>query len=184
MNIQIIVGSTRPSRNGLMVSEWLAQNLSKFNDVTYEVVDLAQINLPLLDEAIPASKNQYQNEHTKNWSEKVKTADGFVWVTPEYNAGYSAAIKNAIDYLYDEWIGKPVVVASYGYHGGQSAVAQLRQVAERLKMKLTETSLKLQFSFEMLDESGKLKNLNESFNSFIPSLQSASEELHNFLINK
>ncbi|HUC78829.1 MAG TPA: NAD(P)H-dependent oxidoreductase [Candidatus Saccharimonadales bacterium] len=184
MNVQIIVGSTRPVRNGLQIADWLAENLPKYPKITYEIIDLAKLNLPILDETVQASRNQYQNDHTKAWSEIAKKADGFIWLTPEYNAGYSAALKNAIDYLYVEWTDKPIMIVSYGFGGGVTASAQLNQVADRLKMKLTKTSPALAFSHEMIDETGKIKDVNDSFQSFIPSLQTAGDELHDLIVNK
>jgi len=181
MKVQIIVGSTRPIRNGLLVAEWIADNLPVYPGMTYEIIDLAEINLPLLDEPNLASQDKYLNNHTKKWSSIAKSADAFVWLTPEYNAGYSAAIKNAIDYLYNEWIERPVIIASYGYHGGESAASQLLKVAQRLKMKPTATPLLLQFTYEMLDETGKFNDVAESFKQYLPNLEIVGDELHKLL---
>ena len=140
MRVQLIVGSTRPHRVGGQIGKWVLANLPKSPGIDYELVDLAEVNLPLLDEPVMPSLNQYHHEHTKVWSRKISEASGYIFLTPEYNAGYPASLKNAIDYLYHEWAAKPVLIISYGVRGGGSSSAQLRQVAERLKMKPTETS--------------------------------------------
>jgi NAD(P)H-dependent FMN reductase len=138
--IKIIVGSTRPGRFGIQVGSWLKSVGDEIaaaagGQVKFEVVDLAEINLPMYDEPIPASMRKYQNEHTKKWSAIVEEADGFVMVTPEYNNSFNAALKNALDYVYQEWNFKPVTFASYGSGaGGSRAVAHLRDVVGEMKM--------------------------------------------------
>ena len=182
MKVQLIIGSTRPSRMGKQFADWVIDNLPK-NNIEYELIDLLDFNLPLLDEPIMASQNKYQNKHTKVWSEKIKQADGYIWLTPEYNAGYSAALKNAIDYLYHEWTNKPIMIISYGAGGGSSASAQLRQVAERLKMQVVKEAPAIKLPYDSIDESGKIVNIDEALKSYLPDLQTASNEL-NSLLNK
>ena len=131
MKIHIIIGSTRPGRVGPQIAQWLISNLSIDTNGEYEIVDIADFKLPIFDERIHPSLNQYEHTHTKTWSQKIKSADAYIFLTPEYNAGYPASLKNAIDYLYHEWQDKPVMIASYGVGGGPTASAQLRQVAER-----------------------------------------------------
>src|ERR1041385_8924474 len=113
--IGIVLGSTRPGRNGEQVAKWVLDVAARrdTNGVEFELVDLADYPLPHLDEAIPPSLGQYQNEHTKKWAEKVAWFDGFVFVTPEYNHSTSGVLKNAIDYLYKEWNNKAVGFVSY-----------------------------------------------------------------------
>jgi len=182
MKVQLIIGSTRPSRMGKQFADWLMENIPKFPDLEYETVDLLDIGLPLLDEPIPASQNMYQNDHTKAWSEKVKQADGYIWLTPEYNAGYSAALKNAIDYLYSEWNDKPILIVSYGAGGGTTASAQLRQVAERLKMQVVTEAPAIKIPYESVDETGKIKDINDALKDYLPDIKTAGDELHSFLI--
>lgn len=184
MKVQLIIGSTRPSRLGKQFADWVVDNLPKYEGLEYEVVDLVDINLPLLDEPIPASQNKYQNDHTKAWSEKIKPADGYIWLTPEYNAGYSAALKNAIDYLYTEWNDKPVMIISYGAGGGTTASAQLRQVAERLKMKVVETAPAIKLPYDSIDQGGKIVDINDALKNYLPSLEKAAGELHDLLDKK
>src|SRR3546814_19357959 len=110
--IAIIVGSTRPGRLGAAVAEWVNQVASRRTDAEFEIVDIADFALPLLDEPLPASMGQYANEHTKVWAAKIAPFDGFVFVAPEYNHGISGALKNAIDYLSGEWHNKEIGRAS------------------------------------------------------------------------
>ncbi|MEU4419956.1 NAD(P)H-dependent oxidoreductase [Actinoplanes sp. NPDC024001] len=132
--IGIILGSTRPNRNGEAVARWVHDIAAQRGDAQYELVDLRDFPLPHLDEAIPPSLGQYQNEHTKKWADKIASFDGFVIVTPEYNHGTSGVLKNAIDYLFAEWNNKAVGFVSYGSVGGARAVEHLRLVAGELQM--------------------------------------------------
>jgi NAD(P)H-dependent FMN reductase len=134
MKIQIILGSTRPGRVGEQVAKWVYEQASKRSDFDAELVDIADFNLPLLDEPMPASMQQYTKEHTKKWSEKIAQADGYIFVTAEYNHGIPAAFKNAVDFLYHEWNNKAVGFVSYGGSGGVRAVESWRQIAAELQM--------------------------------------------------
>jgi NAD(P)H-dependent FMN reductase len=104
------------------------------DDAEYEFVDLADFNLPLLDEAAPASFDQYTQPHTKAWSETIASFDGYVFVTPEYNHSTSGALKNAIDFLYKEWNNKAAGFVSYGSAGGTRAVEHLRLIMAELQV--------------------------------------------------
>ena len=132
--IGIILGSTRPNRNGEQVASWVYDIASRRSDAEYELVDLRDYPLPHLDEPLPPAMGQYQNEHTKAWADKIASFDGFVIVTPEYNHGTSGVLKNAIDYLYAEWNNKAVGFVSYGSVGGARAAEHLRLVAGELQM--------------------------------------------------
>ena len=132
--IGIILGSTRPNRNGEQVAKWVYGIASRREDAEYELVDLRDYPLPHLDEPLPPSMGQYQNEHTKAWAQKIASFDGFVIVTPEYNHSTSGVLKNAIDYLYSEWNNKAVGFVSYGAVGGARAAEHLRLVAAELQM--------------------------------------------------
>ena len=128
IRIAIIVGSTRPGRKADSVARWVHAIASKRTDAEYEVVDIQDYNLPLLDEPVPPSMNQYSKEHTKRWSKTIAAFDGFVFVTPEYNHATSGALKNAIDFLYREWNNKAAAFVGYGSAGGTRAVENLRLV--------------------------------------------------------
>jgi NAD(P)H-dependent FMN reductase len=128
VKIAIIIGSTRPGRNGGSIARWVYDTVNKRHDVYFEVVDIAKYNLPLLDEPMGAASGKYTKEHTQVWSAKISEFDGFVFVTPEYNHGTSGALKNAIDYLYREWNNKAAGFVGYGASGGLRAVESLRLV--------------------------------------------------------
>jgi NAD(P)H-dependent FMN reductase len=130
--IAIITGSTRPGRLNEAVSRWVHDIASKRSDAQFELVDIADYNLPLLDEPAPPSLGRYSQPHTKAWAQKIGSFDGYVFVTPEYNHGTSGALKNAIDYLYREWNNKAAGFVSYGSAGGARAVEQLRLVMGEL----------------------------------------------------
>ncbi|HUS26309.1 MAG TPA: NADPH-dependent FMN reductase [Nevskiaceae bacterium] len=135
VNIKFIIGSTRPNRFGPKMADWLMDLARQRNDAHVELIDLAKLNLPMLDEPQSAVTGQYENEHTKAWSQLIAKTDGFVFVTPEYNHGYPASLKNAIDYLFAEWNYKPVAMAAYGAEaGGARSIEQLRQVAGWVRM--------------------------------------------------
>src|SRR3954471_5422973 len=134
IRVGIILGSTRPGRNGEAVAKWVFENASKRSDAEYELVDIAEYNLPLLDEPVPPSMGQYSKDHTKRWAAKIASFDAFVFVTPEYNHGINGALKNAIDFLFAEWNNKAAAFVSYGGSGGLHAVEQLRLIMAELRI--------------------------------------------------
>jgi NAD(P)H-dependent FMN reductase len=156
--IGIILGSTRPNRNGEQVAKWVYDIASRRSDAEFELVDLRDYPLPHLDEPLPPSMGQYQNEHTKAWAGKIASFDGFVIVTPEYNHSTSGVLKNAIDYLYAEWSNKAVGFVSYGGVGGARAAEHLRLVAGELQM----ADVRQQVALSLLTEF-------ENFSVFKPS---------------
>src|SRR5215218_9176211 len=134
LRIGIILGSTRPGRNGEAVAKWTYDIASKRTDAEYELIDIAEYDLPLLDEPVPPSMGQYSKEHTKRWAAKIASFDGFVFVTPEYNHGISGALKNAIDFLFAEWNNKAAGFVGYGSAGGVRAVEHLRLVMAEVQV--------------------------------------------------
>lgn len=134
MKIGIIVGSTRPGRVGKSVAEWVYDIARQRSGAQYELVDIADYGLPLLDEPVPPSMGKYSKDHTKRWAAKIAEFDGYVFVTPEYNHGPSGALKNAIDFLYAEWNNKSAGFVSYGSAGGARAVEQLRLIMAELQI--------------------------------------------------
>ena len=132
--IGIILGSTRPNRNGEQVARWVLSIAAQRTDAEFELIDLRDYPLPHLDEPLPPSLGDYRNEHTRQWASKIASFDGFVIVTPEYNHSISGVLKNAIDYLYAEWNNKAVGFVSYGAAGGVRAAQELRLVAGELQM--------------------------------------------------
>src|SRR5438552_10869162 len=128
LQVGIIVGSTRPGRKAETVARWVHEIARKRTDADFEVVDIQDFNLPLLDEPVPPSMGQYSKPHTKAWAAKIGSFDAFVFVTPEYNHGTSGALKNAIEFLFAEWNNKAAGIVGYGSAGGARAVEELRLV--------------------------------------------------------
>ena len=154
--IGIILGSTRPGRNGEQVARWVLEHASRRTDATFELIDLLDYPLPHLDEPLPPSMGQYQNAHTQEWAAKIASYDGFVIVTPEYNHGTSGVLKNAIDYLFAEWNNKAVGFVAYGAVGGARAIEHLRLVAGELKMADVRTGVALSL-FSDFEEFSRIK---------------------------
>jgi NAD(P)H-dependent FMN reductase len=134
LKIGIVVGSTRPGRKAEAVARWVHELSKQRDDAELEIVDIAAFALPLLDEPIPPIMGQYTHAHTKAWAATIARFDGFVFVTPEYNHGIPAALKNAIDFLYAEWNHKAAGFVSYGGAGGARAVEHLRLVLAELRV--------------------------------------------------
>jgi NAD(P)H-dependent FMN reductase len=133
MNLMIIVGSVRPGRIGLPIAEWVREQAEKHGGFDVDFVDLAELALPLMDEPAHPRLRQYTKPHTFAWSERVTAADGFIFVTPEYNYSFSPALKNALDYLNAEWWRKPAGFVSYGgASSGTRGVAALLPVLASL----------------------------------------------------
>lgn len=149
----VIVGSTRPGRAGLPVAQWFHKKACSHGGFDVAIADLAELRLPLLNEPHHPRLAQYTHCHTRNWSETVARSDAFVIVTPEYNCGYPAALKNAIDYLHREWRHKPVGFVSYGgVAGGTRAVQQLKQVVTTLDMFPLFASVSIPFFLRFLTD--------------------------------
>ena len=163
LKIKIIVGSTRPNRFGPQPAHWFFELAKKRTDAQFELVDLKDVNLPLLDEGVPPSAKQpFSQEHTKKWAAIVSEADGFVFVTPEYNHSIGAALKNAIDYLFYEWHFKPVGFVSYGGGaGGGRAVEHLRGVAAEVRLYGIREQVLLTNYWNTMDEKGQFKFTND-----------------------
>jgi NAD(P)H-dependent FMN reductase len=156
--LQIIIASTRPGRVGLPVAQWFGERAIEHGSFDVEVVDLAEVNLPFLDEPAHPRLRQYQHQHTRDWSARVSAADAFAFVTPEYNHGLNAPLKNAIDYLHYEWQYKPVAFVSYGgVSAGTRAVQMLKQVVGALKMVPVTEAVNIPFVTQFLDEEGRLQ---------------------------
>ncbi|GAA2101289.1 NAD(P)H-dependent oxidoreductase [Streptomyces albiaxialis] len=139
IRIAVIVGSTRPHRRTEVVARWALDAAGRHPSVkngaaAVELVDLADQGLPLLDEPVSAAFGQYSHEHTRRWARLIDGFDGFLFVTPEYNHSFPAALKNAIDYLYGEWFHKAAGFVSHGVHGGTRAVEHLRTVLSEVKV--------------------------------------------------
>jgi NAD(P)H-dependent FMN reductase len=134
LRVGIIVGSTRPGRKAAAVAKWVYDILKSRKDAEFEIVDIEDYKLPLLDEPVPPLMHQYSKAHTKAWSAMIDSLDAFIFVTPEYNHATSAALKNAIDYLFREWNNKAAGFVGYGGSGGVRAVENLRLVMGEIKV--------------------------------------------------
>lgn len=160
MKIQIIIGSTRPTRKGPMVAKAvyaIAKESDQFDDV--EIVDIVDFDLPFLNEPKSANTGEYEYEYTKKWSKKITEADAYIFVTPEYNAGYPAGLKNAIDYLYHEWHDKPAGIVSYGGRsGGINSAGSLSKVLARVGIREVEEQVNIVKFTDQFDESKRLIN--------------------------
>jgi len=143
LRVGIILGSTRPGRNGEAVAKWTYAIAAKRADAEFELVDVKDFNLPLLDEPVPPSMGQYSKPYTKAWAAKIASFDAFVFVTPEYNHGISGALKNAIDFLYKEWNNKAAGFVGYGSAGGVRAVESLRLVMGELQIAVVRNQVQL-----------------------------------------
>lgn len=173
MKIQIIFGSTRDGRKGEVVANWIYGLTKQRKDVDFEYIDLKEWNLPFYNDPINPSSGEYSYTYTKKWSAKIAEGDGYIIVTPEYNHGYPASLKNALDLLYKEWNGKPVAFVSYGGSaGGARAVEQLRQVVLELQMIPIYEAISLVRFFKLFDEQGNLleDRYNLSANNLLDSL--------------
>ena len=150
LRIAIIIGSTRPGRNGEAVAKWVYDIAQSRSDARFELVDIKDYNLPLLDEPMSPMMGQYTHQHTKDWSAKIASFDAYVFVTPEYNHATSGALKNAIDFVYKEWNNKAAGFVGYGSVGGARAVENLRLIMGELQVAdvRAQVSLSLFTDFE------------------------------------
>lgn len=153
--VGIIVGSTRPVRVGRPVADEVATLIEAAGGDAV-MLDLAEIRLPLLDEALPPASGVRTQPHTIAWGEQIAALDGVVFVTPDYNSGYPAALKNAIDYLKSEWSALPALVVSYGWAGGAAAAAQLTSVLRYIGLDVQGEGVQMPFLPTDFDESRQL----------------------------
>ncbi|OJZ92902.1 hypothetical protein ASPFODRAFT_40391 [Aspergillus luchuensis CBS 106.47] len=151
-SIGLIICSQRTPRAGPQIGTFIHNAIRESypaEKTTITTIDLAEWNLPLYNESgMPSrtsSADEYEHEHTKAWSREISRHEAFIFVTPQYNWGYPASVKNAIDYLFHEWKGKPALVVSYGGHGGGKAAEQLRQVLQGVRMRPLERMIGLKF---------------------------------------
>ncbi|MBG0831610.1 NAD(P)H-dependent oxidoreductase [Planomonospora sp. ID67723] len=143
IKIGIIVGSTRPGRNGEAVARWVHDHAVRRGDAHYELVDLKDYDLPHLDEPLAAATGVYEHPHTKRWSDTIAGLDGFIFVTPEYNYSTTGVLKTAIDFLFTEWHDKAAGVVGYGVSGGVRAAEHLRQVLGQVKVADVQAAVEL-----------------------------------------
>jgi NAD(P)H-dependent FMN reductase len=173
IRVAIILGSTRPNRNGEAVAKWVYEVSKTRDDAEFLLVDLKDFDLPLLDEPAPPSMGQYTRVHTKKWAETIASFDAYVFVTPEYNHSTSGALKNAIDYLYKEWNNKSAGFVGYGGVEGVRAIEHLRLIMAELQIAdvRAQVSLSLITDFEnyhvFKPASFHQKNVHQMFDQVI-----------------
>jgi NAD(P)H-dependent FMN reductase len=156
--LQILIASTRPGRVGLAVGRWVEAHAREHSAFEIDVADLAEIDLPFMDEPNHPRLRDYTHQHTKDWSARVEAADAFVFVMPEYNYGFTAPLKNAIDYLHVEWHYKPVGLVSYGgISAGTRAAQMVKQVVTTLKMTPLPEAVSIPFVAQFIDDEGVLR---------------------------
>jgi NAD(P)H-dependent FMN reductase len=168
--LQVVIASTRPGRVGLPVAQWFADAARAHGGFEVEVVDLAEVNLPFFDEPNHPRLGQYLHQHTRDWSATVSRADAFVFVTPEYNYGFNAVLKNALDFLHREWAHKAVGFVSYGgIAGGTRAVQMLKQVVTTLKLVPVFASANIPFVARFLDDEDRFQP-DEATTAAVPAM--------------
>jgi NAD(P)H-dependent FMN reductase len=177
----VVIASTRPGRVGLPVGRWFDGQVRAHGAFEVEVADLLELDLPFMDEPNHPRLGEYSHQHTKDWSAKVKAADAFAFVTPEYNYGFTAPLKNAIDYLHTEWQYKPVGFVSYGgVAGGTRAVQMLKQVLTTLKMTPLFEAVTVPFVAQFIDEEGNFvanETIEQAAQAMLSELLRVSEAL-------
>jgi NAD(P)H-dependent FMN reductase len=161
LKLHTIVASTRPGRVGPGIAKWFNEFAAEHGKFEPVLVDLAKFDLPVFDEPEHPVKQAYQHAHTKAWAESVKSADAFVFVTPEYNYGPPPALVNALNYLSREWNYAPAGLVSYGgISGGLRAAQSVKQLLTTLKMMPVPEGVPMPMVFQNLDENGNLKPLD------------------------
>lgn len=180
LKILIILGSTRQGRQGEKVASWIYDIAKSHGEIEVELADLGQWRLPIFDSPIPPSrsKGNYADDTVQRWSQKISKSDGFIIVTPEYNHGYPAVLKNAIDHLYTEWNEKPVAFVGYstGQSGGIRAVEQLRQVVIELQMMPLRESIFIPSLQRVFDENGQMND-----ETILPKAERMIKELNRWM---
>ena len=181
-NLKIIIASTRPGRKGPALANWIFDVAKKHTEFSVELLDLAEINLPFLDEPNHPRFQKYTKEHTKKWSATIAAADAFIFVTPEYNFGYPATLKNALDFLYNEWTYKPVAFVSYGgIAGGTRSMQALKQVISAMNMVPVVEAVNVPFFTKYIDEQNKFnadEGINKAAGGMMKELLKWTETLH------
>ena len=157
--IAVVIGSTRPTRICAGIAAWARDAIADGSELSYELLDLATVNLPFLDEPLKAALHQYAHEHTRAWSELVSSYDGFLFVFPQYNWGYPAVLKNALDYLYQEWRDKPASFITYGTRGGSKAAEQFTTVLHGLHMHVLDEHVQAVITDADVDADWQLKDV-------------------------
>jgi len=173
-SLKIIIASTREGRKGPAIAQWVFEEANKSDLFRTELIDLKEINLPFLDEPHHPAQKKYTKQSSLAWSALIEPAEAFILVTPEYNHGFPATLKNALDTVYKEWNNKPVGIVSYGgLSGGIRAVELIKPVLLALKMVPLLHSVNIPFFAQQIDETGKFnanEKIQKAFDSMFPEL--------------
>ncbi|MCW3089960.1 MAG: hypothetical protein JWP81_1029 [Ferruginibacter sp.] len=179
--IKIITSTTREGRKGIAVANWITEMARQTNTFEVELLDLARVNLPFMDEPNHPRLQQYKHAHTKDWSAKISEADAFIFVLAEYNFAFPAPIKNAIDYLFNEWKYKPVAFVSYGgVSGGLRSTQMLKQVVAAVYMTAIVDQVILPFFGKHIDDKGIFvpdELISKSADAMLKELERCTEGL-------
>ncbi|MGW7536070.1 NADPH-dependent FMN reductase [Amycolatopsis sp. NPDC054798] len=160
--VAVVVGSTRPNRICGGIAAWARDCLREDSGLGWELVDLAEVGLPFLDEPVKAAAQRYEHEHTRAWSELVQSYAGFLFVFPQYNWGYPGVLKNALDFLYREWRDRPASLLTYGSRGGGKAAEQFTGVLHGLHMRVLDTHVEAVITDQDVDDQGQLLDLDRT----------------------
>jgi NAD(P)H-dependent FMN reductase len=175
--VGVIVGSTRSNRICPEIARLAQEHMGRNSPLRYTLVDLAEIDLPFLDEPVKPALGRYAHDHTRSWSRLVSSFAAFVLVFPQYNWGYPAPLKNALDFLYAEWRDKPAALVSYGSRGGGRAAEQMRTVLQGLHMHTVEISVEIKVSTADVDSEGQLIDAKELLAGYANVLEGIDAEL-------
>jgi NAD(P)H-dependent FMN reductase len=149
----IVIASTRPGRVGLPVARWFEHQAREHGGFDIEVIDLLEVNLPFFDEPKHPRFHDYEHQHTKDWSARIEALDAFAFVMPEYNYGLNAPLKNAIDYLNQEWKYKPAGCVTYGgVAAGTRAFQMFKLVASAVKLTVVNDAVNIPFVKEFMED--------------------------------
>ncbi|MFD9895257.1 NADPH-dependent FMN reductase [Amycolatopsis sp. NPDC059027] len=175
--VAVVIGSTRPTRICGGIAAWARDSLQEDSDLCYDLIDLAEIALPFLDEPVKAALQQYEHEHTRAWSKLVQSYHGFLFVFPQYNWGYPGVLKNALDYLYREWHDRPASLLTYGTRGGGKAAEQFISVLHGLHMRVLDTHVEAVITDQDVDENWQLRDLDGTLRPNRALLRKIDEEM-------
>ena len=177
VRVGVVVGSTRPKRICAEIATLVASYLAAESLLCYVLIDLAEIDLPFLDEPRRPALGGYEHDHTRSWSKLVLSFDAFVFVFPQYNWGYPAPLKNALDFLYAEWKGKPAALVSYGTRGGARAAEQMRTVLTGLHMHVVADNVEIKIAADDVDTAGRLVDAKQVLADYLVRLKTIDAQL-------
>jgi NAD(P)H-dependent FMN reductase len=175
--VAVVIGSTRPTRICPGIAEWVKRTAERGSQLRYALIDLALVDLPFLDEPLKAALRKYEHEHTRAWSRLVSSFDAFVFVFPQYNWGYPAPLKNALDFLYHEWHGRPATSVTYGTRGGNRGAQQFLGVLEGLHMRPLKDRIEIVVTDEDVDEHWQLRNIDATLGPYREQVRQLDAQL-------